>query len=233
MTRFVLLPDAHPWAVTDTGEMTFRGRALLLTLFVAYLVLLAWTVLWKLEVPWVGAAWALPRPFKLVPFVASGDAGASAPLEVLANILLFVPFGVYLALIAPRWRVWKAAAVFVAASLLLEVAQHVLSTGSFDITDVIVNAAGGLAGLALLSAVRGGLRQRTEPIVTRVMLIATVVAVIAVVVYIASPLQFHQQRDVVVPRPAHVALAASGSATGDEKDAARQEECERSDTNQG
>jgi len=83
------------------------GRAILIGAFAVYLVLLVWGVLWKFETPFVGAAWALPRPFKLVPFVASGDAGASEPLELLANLLLFVPFGLYVALLADRWR-WSA-----------------------------------------------------------------------------------------------------------------------------
>ena len=115
-------------------------------LFVVYLVLLAWMVLWKFEMPWVGTAALLPRPLKLVPFVPSGDAGASAPQEVIANLLLFVPFGIYLGLLAPSWRWWANAAVFAGASTVLEVTQHLISVGSFDTTDIIVNTAGGLAG---------------------------------------------------------------------------------------
>lgn len=175
-----------------------KTRGLLVALFVTYLLLLAWAVLWKLEAPFVGAAWSLPRPFKLVPFLASGDAGASDPLELLANVLLFVPFGVYLGLLAPRWRWWTAAAVVAGASLLLEVAQHVISTGSFDITDVIVNTVGGLVGLWLLAVAR---RRLTATAVTRIVLAGTVLAVIAVVIFAVSPLQYHQPRDVIVPSP--------------------------------
>ena len=135
-----------------------RGHVLLVVLFVVYLVLLAWTVVWKLDVPYVGAAALLPRPIKLIPFVPSAEAGASAPLEIVANIVLFVPFGLYLGLLAPTWQWWKSAGVFVGASLVLETTQHLLSTGSFDTTDVIVNTAGGLAGVGLLALAR-----RTTP----------------------------------------------------------------------
>lgn len=69
------------------------GRGWLAVLFVVYLVLLAWVVLWKLEVPYVGGG-AL-RQMKLVPFARTAEAGASAPLEVVANVMLFVPFGPY------------------------------------------------------------------------------------------------------------------------------------------
>ena len=117
-----------------------EGGHILVALFAVYLVLLAWAVVWKLDVPYVGEAALLPRPIKLIPFVPSAEAGGSAPLEVVANFLLFVPFGVYLGLLAPTWPWWRWTGVLVGASFVLETTQHVLSTGSFDTTDVIVNS---------------------------------------------------------------------------------------------
>jgi glycopeptide antibiotics resistance protein len=179
-----------------------QGGHVLAALFVVYLVLLAWTVVWKLDVPYVGAAALLPRPIKLIPFVPSAEAGASAPLEVLANVVLFVPFGVYLGLLAPTWQWWKSAGVFVGASFVLEATQHLLSTGSFDTTDIIVNAAGGLAGVGLLALARGRLHARTASVVTRVCLIGTVVALLAIGTFVASPLHYRPQRDVIFATPA-------------------------------
>jgi len=171
-------------------------------LFAVYLVLLAWTVVWKLDMPYVGAAALLPRPIKLIPFLPSQDAGASAPVEVLANVLLFVPFGIYLGLIAPRWPWWGWTGVFLGTSLALEVAQHLLSTGSFDTTDVIVNAVGGLAGVALLALARRRLQARTTAVVTRVCVIGTVVSLVAIAIFVASPLHYGPQRDVIFATPA-------------------------------
>ncbi|MCC2032698.1 VanZ family protein [Microbacterium allomyrinae] len=189
--------------MTDANHPTSRaGRRVLVTLFVVYLVLLAWIVLWKLEVPWIGDAAVRSRPIKLVPFVASGDAGASAPIEVVINLLLFVPFGVYLGLLAPSWAWWKAGGVLVGASLVLEVTQHLLSTGSFDTTDLIVNTAGGLVGLGLLTLVRRRLGGRTTVVMARFSVITTVLAVLAVGIFVASPMHYGPQRDVVVSTPA-------------------------------
>jgi glycopeptide antibiotics resistance protein len=175
----------------------------LAVLFAIYLVLLVWIVLWKLETPWIGAAAGLPRPLKLVPFVASGDAGASQPQEVAINALLFVPFGMFLGLLAPRWRWWTSTALFAAASLVLETTQHLISTGSFDTTDIITNTAGGMAGLGLLWLIRRRLRGRTAAVMTRILLVATVVAVLAVAAFVASPISFgpHQHDYVVSSRP--------------------------------
>ena len=173
-------------------------KTLLSVLFVVYLVLLTWTVVWKLAVPWVGEAVGLPHPFKLVPFLPDGEAGGSPPLEVLANVALFVPFGVYLGLLAPTWRWWQMTLVFLGASLALEFVQHALATGSFDITDVIVNTAGGIAGLGLLAVARRRLQRST---MARVLLVATVLGLIAIAVLDASPLRYVPLTDVIVPTP--------------------------------
>ena len=171
-------------------------------LFGVYLVLLAWAVVWKLDVPYVGAAAGLLRPIKLIPFVPSAGAGGSAPLEVVANILLFVPFGIYLGLLAPTWQWWKAMGVFVGASLVLETTQHLLSTGSFDTTDIIANTGGGLAGIGLLALAHRRLQARTVDVMTRVCLTGTVVSLLAIGIYIASPLHYVPLRDVILATPA-------------------------------
>ena len=178
------------------------GGHVLVVLFVVYLVLLVWAVVWKLDVPYVGEAALLPRPIKLIPFVPSAEAGASAPLEVVANFVLFVPFGVYLGLLAPTWPWWKWTGVLVGASFVLEATQHLLSTGSFDTTDIIVNTVGGLAGVGLLALARRRLQARTAVVMTRVCLIGTVVSLLAIGIFVASPLHYAQQRDVIVSTPA-------------------------------
>ena len=177
------------------------SRGLVVALMVIYLVLLGWLILWKFDVPYVGAAARFPRPIKLIPFAASAGAGASSPWEVLANIALFVPFGLYLGLLAPAWRWWKAASVFAAASLALEITQHLISTGSFDITDVITNAAGGLLGFGLLALARRRLGTRATAVMARVMAVFTVIFLVATGVFLASPLHYAPRHDVVVPSP--------------------------------
>ena len=189
-------------AADQVRQSSHRGEhTVLILLFAVYLVLLTWIVMWKLEVPWVGEAALLPRPIKLIPFLPSAEAGASAPVEVVINLLLFVPFGVYLGVLAPRWPWWASAAVFAGASAALETVQHLLSVGSFDITDVIVNTAGGLAGLGLLSLVHRRMQAKTPALMTRALLIFTVISVLAVAAFLASPLHYGPQRDVILPSP--------------------------------
>ena len=171
-------------------------------IFVIYLTLLVWIILWKLEKPWIGEAALLPHPIKLVPFVASGDAGPSNPEEVVANILFFIPFGLYLGTLAPSWRWWQLTAVFLCASLVLETAQHLLSTGSFDTSDLITNTAGGLVGLGILALARRRIGARLPAIGIRVAVIGTAVSLIAIAALIVSPFRYGPQHDVIVPRHA-------------------------------
>jgi len=171
-------------------------------MFVIYLALLVWIILWKLEKPWIGEAALLPRPIKLVPFVASGDAGASNPEEVAANVLLFIPFGLYLGGLAARWRWWHLTAVFLGASLILETSQHLLSTGSFDTSDLISNTAGGLVGLGILALARRRFGARLPAIGIRVAVIGTAISLVAIAALIVSPLRYGPQHDVIVPRHA-------------------------------
>ena len=168
-----------------------RSRSLVV-LFAVYLVLLVWTVLWKLEVPWVGG----DTMVKLVPFVRTHEAGPSAPVEVFVNLALFLPFGVYLGLLAPSRPWWAPVIVMAGASLALEVAQYVLAVGRSDTTDVIANTAGGLAGLGLLTVARRGLSARTTTVMLRVCSVGTVLVLLGAGLYAVSPWQPVHVRDV-------------------------------------
>jgi len=175
-----------------------RSRGILILAFAVYLALLAWVVLWKLEAPWIGDAASLERPIKLVPFVLSGDAGASTPAEMLINLVLFVPFGLFVGALAPTWSWFKAGVAALAASLVLETVQHLISTGSFDTTDLIVNTAGALIGWAIFVVVRRVSGEHTSVVMTRICVIVAALALVAAVAFVASPLNYGPQRDVVV-----------------------------------
>jgi glycopeptide antibiotics resistance protein len=169
-------------------------RVRLIALFVVYLALLTEVVLWKLEAPYVGEG-AL-RQVKLVPFAPGDGFGASAPFEVVANVVLFVPFGLYLGLIAASWPWWKLTGIVAMASLALEVAQYILAVGSSDVTDVVANGAGGLAGLGILALARRRLRARTALVTVRVCFMGTVFALLAIAIFVASPLRYTPPQDV-------------------------------------
>lgn len=182
---------------TSASPPTQGRRTLLIGLFVVYLVLLAWVVLWKLEVPQIGGA---TRNVKLVPFVASDGDGASQPVEVLGNLLLFVPFGAYLGLLAPTWARWRLVALTVLASGAMECAQYALALGRTDTTDVVVNTAGGVVGLGLVGLAHLGLGARTLRLAPRVCAGGTALAVVLCGLFVAGPLRYGPP-DVVCDQP--------------------------------
>ncbi|TDT42502.1 VanZ like protein [Streptomyces sp. BK208] len=72
--------------------------------------------------------------------------------QIGGNILLGVPFGVLVPVVAPRTRgVLRVALLTAVVMLLVEFAQGALVTGrAFDIDDVILNTTGALIGYLLL-----------------------------------------------------------------------------------
>lgn len=187
--------------VRDHVRVSPRTRPALVALFVIYLALLTWIIVWKLAVPWVGGAAFLPHPIKVIPFLPDGQVEGSAPLELVANVLLFIPFGVYLRALAPSWQWWKVTGVLVGASLVFETTQLLLSTGTFDTTDVITNTAGGLLGLGILAWARQRGRETSTRTLMRVCAVGTVLALVAIVIFLGSGLRYAPQRDVIVPTP--------------------------------
>ena len=145
-------PVAVPARRADPRRSADPRRVALALLFASYLVVLGWLVLWKLHEPFIG--WDSMRSVKLVPFVAAEGFGASRPSEVLGNVVVFVPFGIYLGLLVRSWSWLHVVGTVASVSLALEVAQYVLAVGSTDLTDVIANATGGLLGLGVAALVR-------------------------------------------------------------------------------
>ncbi|MGV2984512.1 VanZ family protein [Microbacterium sp. AGC85] len=164
------------------------SRILLPAMFAVYLLLLGWIILWKLEVPHIGDGSL--RVIKVVPFVANGDAGASAPLEIAVNVLLFVPLGAYLGLLAPAMRWGRAAMAILGVSLALEALQYALALGSSDITDLIANTTGGLLGIGVLTLMRRAKGSGAVGLMVRACIIVTVVLAVLVMLFVLSPLRF-------------------------------------------
>ena len=69
--------------------------------------------------------------------------------NILGNIVIFVPLGVYLTLFHKDKAVWKNTLWVVLASVAAEAAQFAFKMGIGDIDDVILNGLGGLLGVLL------------------------------------------------------------------------------------
>lgn len=117
-------------------------------LLVIYLSLLTWIILFKMTLSFQ----ELPdlRGINLIPFAGSVIVNNQIDFsEIINNVLIFVPFGVYISMVKPDWAFLKKVAPIAGVSLLFEVLQFIFAIGGTDITDFIGNTLGGIIGIGI------------------------------------------------------------------------------------
>jgi glycopeptide antibiotics resistance protein len=86
------------------------------------------------------------RNINLIPFHYD-DETSSHLSEVLENVMIFIPLGVYLKML----KITDAKAILLGMtfSLGLEILQFILAVGASDITDIMTNTAGAAIGVGI------------------------------------------------------------------------------------
>lgn len=75
-------------------------------------------------------------------------------LNIVGNVLAFVPFGAFLPVVAPKCnKFWLTALYSLELSLLAELWQLVFRVGCFDVDDLMLNTLGGMLGFGLYACV--------------------------------------------------------------------------------
>jgi VanZ family protein len=104
-----------------------------------------------------GYAWS-PGHVQLVPFhtfrnyLDGYDSTQTTLLYVVGNVVMFVPFGLFLQLALRRWVALTVALGFL-ASVTVEVFQLPIWSRSTDVDDVMLNTLGAIAGAVLAAIV--------------------------------------------------------------------------------
>ena len=134
--------------------MKNKRTFLLHLLFVFYLAALTWIILFKMAISFDTIDHGI-RSLNLIPFkgamITNGRINFS---EMIDNILVFCPFGIYIGVLYRRWNLSEKVLSFFCVSLIYEVMQYVLAIGRSDITDVIMNTTGGIVGILGYSLLR-------------------------------------------------------------------------------
>lgn len=88
-------------------------------------------------------------PFKSIINFFDGDmlARAFALNNIMGNIVLFIPLGVYITLFNRNKKVSLNMCLVAFISVIAEIAQYLFRVGVTDIDDVILNTVGGLMGI--------------------------------------------------------------------------------------
>jgi glycopeptide antibiotics resistance protein len=129
----------------------FTTSKLTNALFIVYVLALFWILLLKLGVRF---SYMENRSVNLIPFAEPLMSNGKTDLgEIILNVVIFVPLGIYAGVIFKRWTFGiKVISVFL-VSLMFEGLQFILRVGAFDITDIITNTAGGVIGLITFKAI--------------------------------------------------------------------------------
>ena len=128
-----------------------RANRLTNALLVIYLIALFWILLFKLGVQF---SYMGSRSVNLIPFgeplTTNGKTDIS---EIILNMVIFVPLGIYAGVLFKRWSWGKKLFFFFLTSLTIEGLQFILRVGAFDITDIITNISGGIIGLMIFKII--------------------------------------------------------------------------------
>lgn len=156
-----------------------------ITLSGIYLIILTWIILFKMQLSM--SDFGHIRSVNLIPFDASVIVNGKMDFdEIINNAIAFIPIGVYTGMLFPDWPFVKKVCPAAGLSFAYEVLQFIFALGTTDITDLIMNTLGGIAGVfifVILSKIFGA---RTDKIlnilagVCIVLLIALVAVLIAV-----------------------------------------------------
>ncbi len=95
------------------------------------------------------------RSFNLIPFHSIMEylSGGTEEVKrfsygnVVGNIILFIPLGLYLPLLRKDKRIRTNLLFVLAASLFAEIVQGLFGIGASDVDDLILNCAGGFIGI--------------------------------------------------------------------------------------
>lgn len=100
--------------------------------------------------------------------------------EIIMNVVIFVPLGVYSGILFSRWSFARSILFFFLISLFIEGLQFMLRIGAFDITDIITNTLGGIIGLTLVKAIEKvvGDSVKTQKFINTVATIGTVIMIL-------------------------------------------------------
>lgn len=164
---------------------TEKRSALTLALFAVYLLALVWLILFKLQffIP----ATTEGRIVNWIPLLGSfDDQGLLLFSEIRANLLAFLPLGVYLSMLDLPRSFWRKALAMAGLAFVFETIQFIFAIGRADITDVLSNTLGGVVGLGLYALLRKVLKGRTNEVLNVLAAVLTALAVGLVATLVAS-----------------------------------------------
>ena len=159
------------------NETLLKYKKVTSILFIVYFLLLTWIIVFKTEFSISGLV--TERSINLIPFkesvIVNGKISFS---EIINNAIVFIPVGVFTAMLADNWKFIKMAAVPFGISLVYEIIQYIFAVGACDITDLINNTLGGIVGILIFKLLRKVLGDKAFKVVNIFSIVCVVLIVI-------------------------------------------------------
>ncbi|MBT2158015.1 glycopeptide resistance protein VanZ1 [Clostridioides difficile] len=148
-------------------------------LFIVYIIILTWIILFKLQFDISSLETMNLRSINLVPFAGSLIINNRVDIsEIILNVVIFVPFGIYVCMLKEEWSFIKKVIPIFITSLAFETLQYIFALGASDITDLIGNTLGGIIGIAVFMLLSKIFKNNTIKIINVLALIVTIIVVL-------------------------------------------------------
>lgn len=150
-----------------------------------YIYLLIWLILFKFNINFADLDHM--KNINLIPFQESLIVNGRIDLkEIIYNILVFVPLGVYVSMFKSNWPFGKKIIPALCLSIIFEMTQYILAIGASDITDIIGNTLGGIAGIACYILLEKIFKNKCITIINTLGLAVEILAVVMLAVLLLA-----------------------------------------------
>lgn len=121
--------------------------------FIFYVLFVVWQILFKYSTPL--QLFGNREYFRSVNIIPFNDIinGNFNKLDIVGNVILFIPLGIYLNIINPTSKISNNIYIIIGTSLGFECIQYILGLGATDTTDIITNTVGGLIGIGIYTVI--------------------------------------------------------------------------------
>lgn len=142
-------------------------------LFITYICILIWILLFKMSFSFNEIDHN--RSINLIPFYGSVVVNGKVYInEIINNILVFVPVGIYICMLKQNWSIIQKSLVAFILSFGIESLQFIFAIGATDITDIIGNTLGGVMGIGIFYLFAKIFKSKVISIFNILALVATV-----------------------------------------------------------
>ncbi len=153
-----------------------RQRNISYIVFGIYMMLLIWLILFKFTTNFSELDYI--RNINFIPFSESLITNGHLDItEIVYNILVFTPLGVYVSAFKPNWSFLRKAGASLCLSLLFETLQFIFAIGASDITDLIGNTVGGIIGIVIFLFFKKIFKKKSITIINCIGLIVELLAI--------------------------------------------------------